>query len=38
MNVIVNEQTLWIPLILLLAFMATVSITLLIWTKRQGWW
>jgi magnesium transporter len=38
MNVIVNEQTLWIPLILLLAFMATVSIMLLIWTKRQGWW
>ena len=38
MNVIVNEQTLWIPLALLLAFMATISILLLIWTKRQGWW
>ena len=38
MNVIVNEQTLWIPLVLLLAFMATISILLLIWTKRQGWW
>ena len=38
MNVIVNEQTLWIPLALLLAFMATVSLMLLVWTKRQGWW
>ena len=38
MNVIVNEQTLWIPLVLLLAFMTTISIVLLVWTKRQGWW
>ena len=38
MNVIVNEQTMWVPLILLLAFMATMSIVLLVWTKRQGWW
>jgi magnesium transporter len=38
MNVIVNEQTLWIPLIILLVFMATVSLILLRWAKRQGWW
>jgi Mg2+ and Co2+ transporter CorA len=38
MNVIVNEQTLWIPLSILLAFMATMSILLLRWDKRQGWW
>ena len=38
MNVIVNERTLWIPLAILLAFMATVSILLLRWAKRQGWW
>jgi magnesium transporter len=38
MNVIVNESTLWVPLALLLAVMATMCILLLIWTKRQGWW
>ena len=38
MNVIVNDQTLWIPLAILLGFMATVSILLLRWAKRQGWW
>ena len=38
MNVIVNDRTLWIPLSILLAFMATMSIMLLRWAKRQGWW
>jgi magnesium transporter len=38
MNVIVNEETLWLPLSLLLAFMATMSLVLLRWAKRQGWW
>ena len=38
MNVIVNDETHWIPLAILLAFMATMSIMLLLWTKRQGWW
>ncbi len=38
MNVIVNEQTLWVPLAILLAFMLTVSIILLRWAHRQGWW
>jgi hypothetical protein len=36
--VIVNEETLWVPLAILLAFMATVSVMLLRWAKRQGWW
>jgi Mg2+ and Co2+ transporter CorA len=38
MNVIVNDRTLWIPLTILLAFMATMSFFLLRWAKRQGWW
>ena len=38
MNVIVNEATLWVPLAVLLTIMASLSITLLIWAKRQGWW
>jgi Mg2+ and Co2+ transporter CorA len=38
MNVIVNEQTLWVPLAILLAFMLAMSIILLRWAKRQGWW
>jgi Mg2+ and Co2+ transporter CorA len=38
MNVIVNEQTLWVPLSILLAFMATMSFVLLRWARRQGWW
>jgi Mg2+ and Co2+ transporter CorA len=38
MNVIVNDSTHWGALWILLAFMTAVSIWLLIWTKRQGWW
>ena len=38
MNVIVNDETRWGLLAILLAFMTTISIMLLIWTKRQGWW
>jgi magnesium transporter len=38
MNVIVNDSTHWGLLWILLAFMTTISIMLLIWTKRQGWW
>jgi magnesium transporter len=38
MNVIVNDATHWVWVAILLAFMATMSITLLVWTKRQGWW
>jgi magnesium transporter len=38
MNVIVNEETHWVLLIILLAIMATMSFILLRWAKRQGWW
>ena len=38
MNVIVNTQTHWEWLAILLAFMTAISIMLLVWTKRQGWW
>ena len=38
MNVLVNDETQWIPLTILLAFMATMSILLLRWARRQGWW
>jgi magnesium transporter len=37
-NVIVNDRTLWIPLAILLAIMLTISLILLHWFKRQGWW
>ena len=38
MNVIVNERTQWGQLAVVLAVMATMSLILLRWTKRQGWW
>jgi magnesium transporter len=38
MNVIVNEQTHWLGLAILLGFMALMSGILLRWAKRQGWW
>ena len=38
MNVIVNEQTHWLPLAVLLLVMLTLSLILLRWAKRQGWW
>lgn len=38
MNVIVNERTMWIPLFILLSIMLTLSLILLRWAKRQGWW
>jgi hypothetical protein len=38
MNVIVNERTLWLPLTILLAIMLSLSLILLRWAKRQGWW
>jgi magnesium transporter len=38
MNVIVNEQTHWLWLGILLGFMALMSGVLLRWAKRQGWW
>jgi magnesium transporter len=38
MNVIVNERTHMVQLMLVLAVMAVISAMLLRWTKRQGWW
>ena len=38
MNVIVNDETHYIQLFVVLAVMATISLTLLRWARRQGWW
>ncbi|HSU34745.1 MAG TPA: magnesium transporter CorA family protein [Propionibacteriaceae bacterium] len=38
MNVIVNETTRWLPLAILLTSMLTLSLILLRWARRQGWW
>jgi magnesium transporter len=38
MNVIVNESTRWIPLSILLLIMLTISVILLRWAHKQGWW
>jgi Mg2+ and Co2+ transporter CorA len=38
MNVIVNDSTRWIPLIILCLIMLAISLTLLRWTKKLGWW
>jgi Mg2+ and Co2+ transporter CorA len=38
MNVIVNDSTRWIPLTILLLIMLIISLTLLRWAHKQGWW
>jgi magnesium transporter len=38
MNVIVNQETHWGWLIVLLAGMLVMSVGLLIWARKQGWW
>jgi Mg2+ and Co2+ transporter CorA len=38
MNVIVNDETNEIQLVITLVFMALLTAAMLIWTKRQGWW
>ena len=38
MNVIVNDRTHVVQLAVLLVVMALMSLVLLRWTKRQGWW
>ncbi len=38
MNVIVNDRTDWIQLVIVLIAMLAISAVLLRWTKRQGWW
>jgi magnesium transporter len=37
-NVIVNESTRWMPLIILLLIMLAISLILLRWARKQGWW
>jgi Mg2+ and Co2+ transporter CorA len=38
MNVIVNDSTRWISLIILLLIMLIISFVLLRWARKQGWW
>ena len=38
MNVIVNESTHWAQLVVILLVMASISLLLLTWARRQGWW
>lgn len=38
MNVIVNSETVWPTLLILLSVMLAMSGTLLLWSKRKGWW
>jgi magnesium transporter len=38
MNVIVNDSTHWGALWILLAVMGVMSVMVLIWARRQGWW
>jgi magnesium transporter len=38
MNVIVNDSTHLSWLVGLLIFMAAMSVGMLIWARRQGWW
>jgi len=38
MNVVVNNETHWTQLIIVLVVMALMSATLLRWARKQGWW
>jgi magnesium transporter len=38
MNVIVNESTHWTALVILLLIMLAISLIMLRWAHRQGWW
>ena len=38
MNVIVNESTHWVTLTILLLIMLIISLILLRWAHKQGWW
>jgi hypothetical protein len=38
MHEAVNDSTRWIPLIILLLIMLAISLILLRWAHRQGWW
>jgi Mg2+ and Co2+ transporter CorA len=38
MNVIVNDSTHWVAVAILLLIMLIISLTLLRWAHKQGWW
>jgi Mg2+ and Co2+ transporter CorA len=38
MNVIVNTSTHWTQLVIVLAAMIAISLLLLRWAHKQGWW
>ena len=38
MNLIVNDRTHWVELAVVVALMSAMSLYLLRWAKRQGWW
>ena len=38
MNVIVNDSTKWVSLAVLLLIMLVISLILLRWARKQGWW
>ena len=38
MNLIVNDRTTPVPLVISLAVMLAMSGVLLVWAKRRGWW
>jgi len=38
MNVIVNTSTHWLALTVLLLVMLVMSVILLAWARRKGWW
>jgi Mg2+ and Co2+ transporter CorA len=38
MNVIVNSSTHWVALAILLLIMLTISLVMLRWAHKQGWW
>jgi magnesium transporter len=38
MNVIVNDETHWGWLLMLIGGMLAISVAMLIWARRQGWW
>ena len=38
MNVIVNESTHYVQLVIVILVMVTISTLLLRWARKQGWW
>jgi Mg2+ and Co2+ transporter CorA len=38
MNLVVNDRTQWVWLVVVLAVMLAISAQLLWWARRQGWW